>query len=334
MKNSVRYSALLVLLVLGIGLCAFASKNKAQKVSYTDGKYTVHCEKRNGLYDGKYVSYYPNKKKKAEGTFAENQRTGKWTVWDSTGKKITERIYQNNFEFTRTYPAYPDGPAKLFSAAVYQLNYNSKGYIEYYFLQERAVAVSKRIWRYIPQEKNPLLFQFNRFLSMVFDSVKAGKAGAWDKADDEFRKKLLPDALNQYADTSSYALLGYKIKEDWFYDLDREISETRIIGLMPVMRDKRNNDTVEIAWFYYPQLRAIAASQQHECNAVNQNQSTLDNVFFFRNFYGEIYKESNLYDRALKEYAKGFMIDQERLRIEMSLIELEHDQWLRLTPKQ
>lgn len=318
-----------VFLFFSLILFAFAAKVKREKVNYQDGKFSVQCEKLNNLYDGKYVSFYPNKKKKAEGNFKENQRIGKWTAWDSTGKMVMQREYKNNFEFTRIYPAYPDGAGKLFSAPVYKLNYNEKGYIDYFYLQERACAVSKRIWRYVPKEKNPQVFQFNQFLPTLFDSLKAGKISAYDISNDEFRKKLEIDALNKYADTAMYSLIGYKIKEDWFFDLDRMISETRVLGLVPVLRNKTKGDTIDLAWFYYPNVRSIAAKQMHDCNAVNQNQSTLDNVFFFRNFYGVIYKESNVYGRSLKEYASGLMLDQERMRIEMSLIELEHDEWLR-----
>ena len=320
-----------VLLICSLGLFAFASKVKRKKISYQDGKISVQCEMLNNLYDGKYVSYYPNKQKKAEGNFAENQRIGKWTAWDSTGKMVMQREYKNNFEFTRLFPAYPKGTAQLFSAPVYKLNYNEKGYIDYFYLQERACTVSKRIWRYVPKEKNPQIFMFNQFLPLLLDSVKTGKIFGYDIADDEFWKKLEPGVLNKYADTATYSLIGYKIKEDWFFDIDRMISETRIIGLLPVLREKTKGDTIETAWFYYPQVRAIAAKQMHECNAVNPNASTLDNVLFFRNFYGEIYKESNVKNRSLKEYASGLMLDQERTRIELSLIELEHDEWLRIS---
>lgn len=332
MKKTAFNFGIPVLLVLSLALFGFAEKVKRKKRSYQDGKFSVECEMLYNLYDGKYVSYYPNKQKKAEGNFVENQRVGKWTAWDSTGKMVMQREYKNNFEFTRLYPSYPQGTAQLFSAPVYKLNYNANGYIDYFFLQERACAVSKRIWRYVPKEKNPQVFQYNQFLPTLLDSVKAGKIFGFDIIDDEFRKKLEPGVLNKYADTALYSLIGYKIKEDWFFDLDRMISETRMIGLLPVLREKSKGDTIELAWFYYPQVRAIAAKQMHDCNAVNQNASTLDNVFFFRNFYGEIYKESNVKNRSLKEYASGLMLEQERTRIELSMIELEHDEWLRLAP--
>jgi len=51
----------------------------------------------------------------------------------------------------------------------------------------------------------------------------------------------------------------------------------------------------------------------------------------FLHFTSIISKESNFYDREISDYAKGQEIEKESERIEISIIELEHDIWLSFT---
>ena len=52
-----------------------------------------------------------------------------------------------------------------------------------------------------------------------------------------------------------------------------------------------------------------------------------DDVFVSRMFQSYIYKESNVYDRAINEYASGKDIQLESDRIKQSIFEYEHDLW-------
>ena len=56
---------------------------------------------------------------------------------------------------------------------------------------------------------------------------------------------------------------------------------------------------------------------------------TFDDLFFFRYFYGQIYMETNVYERSIGSYAEDKEIEAER--IELSLIESEHDIWIGFT---
>ena len=46
--------------------------------------------------------------------------------------------------------------------------------------------------------------------------------------------------------------MAWKIKEDIIYDIDRNVSETRIIGMAPVGMNKTTKDTTELYWIYFP----------------------------------------------------------------------------------
>jgi Gliding motility associated protein GldN len=61
--------------------------------------------------------------------------------------------------------------------------------------------------------------------------------------------------------------------------------------------------------------------------------STIEDIFQFRHFSGSIYKESNVYDRKISDYKTGNAIKEESERIEMNVLDLEHDTWIYLTEK-
>ena len=84
-------------------------------------------------------------------------------------------------------------------------------------------------------------------------------------------------------------------------------------------------------WVYFPQIRKYLAQEKIRQTGLPTKIKTLDDLFFYRCFYGQIYKESNVYDKPITAYSIGKEIDKEAERIEISLIESEHDIWLRFT---
>ncbi|MBL4862477.1 MAG: hypothetical protein JKY09_05605 [Crocinitomicaceae bacterium] len=59
---------------------------------------------------------------------------------------------------------------------------------------------------------------------------------------------------------------------------------------------------------------------------------SLDDLFFFRCFSGQIYKAGNVYDRKISDYMTGDKeLDKESLRIDIDLIEDEHDLWIQFS---
>ena len=59
------------------------------------------------------------------------------------------------------------------------------------------------------------------------------------------RKKLLEalaidfDDLNLTINNKPLELVGYKMKEEWFFDSNMQMSNTRIIGLCPIVKDAK-----------------------------------------------------------------------------------------------
>jgi hypothetical protein len=60
------------------------------KEFYANGKLYKFFHYKKGLLNGKASEYYPDEKKKWEGTFTNNIKTGTWTFWAPAGSKLLE----------------------------------------------------------------------------------------------------------------------------------------------------------------------------------------------------------------------------------------------------
>lgn len=311
-----KYLALLLL----SGLFAFAKNNRQSHTCTTKtGKFSY--ETKDGRIDGKYVSYYTNGKKKAEGTFSNNYRYGTWTIWDSTGAVQLKREYSSPFTFKQTYPV------KETDHAVKQpgLQKNAEGFYSHSLLNEKEITWAKRVWRMIEPANNTELFRDNRLFRVLHKNILDNKLAIYSaEKDDDFRTKLAAPG-----DTAAFRVIGYRIKEDAFFDHERLLSETRIIGICPVAVDKKTGDTTNLYWVFMPDARKLLAAEQVNSKSAPAAVQTLDDLFYFRCFSGMIYKETNIYDRTIASYTPKSERAAEAERIEMEMIDTEHDLWLR-----
>jgi hypothetical protein len=133
--------------------------------------------------------------------------------------------------------------------------------------------------------------------------------------------------------SSTSDIVGYRIKEDWFYNYSWQLSETRIIAICPIIKRKDTGDLMDAFWIYYPELRNIFASEKIEI-AGEKNISSLEDIFMFRRFNSTIYKESNIYNKKIADYVTDKSVKELVERIEIELLDLEHDAWINTTNKQ
>jgi gliding motility associated protien GldN len=295
------------------------------------GETTISRE--NGMLNGQYISYYKNGKKKVEGMFRDNQRIGTWTVYDSLGQLRIVRKYQNSFQFTTVTVKNGKGEVVTPTEKVnYPMTRNKSGYYEYPKLIEKDIAISKRIWRTIEANaSNAFLFDNNKLFQLLVKNIEETKTIiAYDVASDEFKKELDIAALKSKIAKQDFNVVGFKIKEDWFYNSSWQLSESRIIGLCPIIADKATGKQTTLFWVYYPQLRNVLASEKF---AVKNNPliATFDDAFQFRYFSSNIYKESTIYDKEIADYKTGNAIKEEAERIELGMIDSEHDCWIKLS---
>jgi hypothetical protein len=308
-----------VFLLIFVGLTA---NSQILEHLYSDSLIKCEYHTIDGRIDGKYISYYKNGEKKAEGDFKNNYRDGKWTIWDSTGEMLTCRDYKNPFSFVLlSQKNQSDTTFKTSGKSNYSLKYNKDGYIDYFPLQEKNVFMAKRVWRFIPAANNPYLFQNNSLQNIISSNLSNGNITAYSTNDDEFLTPLKPDEIM----AEGINIIGYKIKEDWSFDKDRMVSEMRILGICPVSLDTVMNSTRDLYWIYFPQIRKYLAREKLSGNAIPKGITNYDDLFFFRYFASSIYKESNVYDRKISDYKFGDDISKEAERIEINIIEMEHN---------
>ena len=296
--------------------------SQKEKHKNTYANYSCEYETTEMRLDGLYKSYYKNGKPKARGKFDNNCRIGKWTIWDSLGRVRLQRIYKTPYDFKRVIPKIPnDASVKLMmSQPAFTPTYSTQGYLNYPYIHEAAVYWQKRKYIYLYQKNNPVLFENNKLYNVVTSHILDTTLKCYK--DEEFYEENYKETI----DTTHCILLGYKLKSDEFFNGDLLIMETRLIGICPVMYNSLTKDTIDLCWIYEPALRPFMAQISLNNSIVPQKIKTLDDVFFYKYYYGKIYREENVYDKKTEKWRNQFVVTDsiaELIRIEY--IEKEHD---------
>ena len=288
----------------------------------------------NGKLHGRYCSYHSNGKQKSSGLYTKNQRVGNWMCWDSAGNLITERNYSSDLTYEVKTPIPSDDQAKiLLNSTKYFPQKNDRDFYQYSHLQERQVLWSQRRWCEILPNNNPYFFNKFRLYQTIIEAALTDNIKVYDTLTDQFTHVLSSDLLNKRI-PENYSIQKFLIKEDVFFDLDRMLMETRIIGICPVLLDSNKLDqgAFKLAWFYYPEMRPILAAEKIEENRMKLKpqdfpqghlMKSLDDLFFERNFDWTVYKISNFKNQPLPDPLEN------KWQNRISAIEVEHDIWIK-----
>jgi antitoxin component YwqK of YwqJK toxin-antitoxin module len=282
-----------------------ALSGQSKKHVFESKTFRVEYHTKNGLLDGKYISHYANGNKKAEGNFKDNRRTGKWEIWDTTGKIHREHL-----------------------VAADSAKRNVSGYFDYAFMKKADVVVEKTIWRNISKENNPLLFSSPSLFDTLYDLIRKNTLTIY-KDEALQTAKSGNDVANVFA-SGKYEVASFKLKEDWFFDKKTNASEIRPVALYAILRphDAESEDNIGLGWIYFPDLRKIFATQKVSDKHF-PSLTSLDDLFWYRHFSSQIFKETNVYDRPIASYAKTpEEAAKEAERVEIDLLEMEHEIWL------
>jgi len=235
--------------------------------------------------------------------------------------------------------------------------------IPYPPLREADIMWSKRVWRVIDMRQKmnqPFYYpleahnDWKSFMTIIMDAIKLDSITAYDiTPTDEYNVPLkYSEIINRQVDTLKQTLtrpyppyddydtviytefdpskvMRIRIKEDWFFDKQRSQMMCRIIGICPVMMKERDGEEYPepLFWIYYPEARPILAQALVFNRENNAEKRTYDEVFIKRMFTSFIYKESNVYDRRISQYASGLDALLESERIKNELYQYEHDLW-------
>jgi gliding motility associated protien GldN len=247
-----------------------------------------------------------------------------------------------------------------------QIHLQEKLPIPYAPVREADVVWEKRIWRIMDLRQkinHPFYYpevpqkEWKNFMTVVMDAIREGTITAYDPSkDDHFlvpvtyqeieKKYNKTDTVAIYDPENPQHILRYdvvkedfrssdvqriEIKEDWFFDKQRSQMDVRILGICPVINlyDDDGNffGLQEMFWIYFPEARPILAKSIVFNSKNGAEKRTYDEIFWKRIFGSYVYKEENVYDRKITDYASQMDALLEAERIKNELFEYEHDLW-------
>jgi gliding motility associated protien GldN len=232
--------------------------------------------------------------------------------------------------------------------------------ITYDYIREADVFWAKRIWRTIDtREKMNLPFRYPQLplIQIIHTAAKNGELTVYDNSvpdGDQFKAVLSVDDVKkmgtrtdtvmqvnpvtleeeqviQHNDLTWDKIVKYKVKEDWIFNQETSTLICRIIGVAPIMEDfdasGNYRGDMTMYWVYYPDLRPILAKYEVFNPKNDAVRLSWEDLFEARMFESYIYKESNVYDRNIQEYATGMDALLESDRVKYDMFTFEHDLW-------
>lgn len=229
--------------------------------------------------------------------------------------------------------------------------------LRYDHIREADVMWQKRLWQIIDvREKMNLPFAYpaRPLVTVMLDNIKEGKIKAYSAMDDKFTTEMsydeilarmnLRDTVRKYdPDTYEETIIvvqndfnpetvkRFRVKEDWFFDEETSTMRVRILGIAPLMEELDDYGNVRFEypmfWIYYPHCREPLA-REAAFNPMNDvHVMSWEDLFEMRYFSSHIVKESNPYDRRIKDYKEGTQMVYESQRIKDQMKAFEHDLW-------
>lgn len=123
----------------------------------------------------------------------------------------------------------------------------------------------------------------------------------------------------------------YFVKEDWYYDKDRQQLHVRIKAIAPVQEVLESNGTLKgykiLFWVYYPQARYTLASTEAFNRHNDAARLSFDDMFIKRFFSSYIYKELDLDEKMLNEFEEGIEALVESEKIKEEILSYERSLW-------
>ena len=233
--------------------------------------------------------------------------------------------------------------------------------MEYEYVREADVMWSKNIWRIIDTRQKlnqPFGYPQKPLIEIIHEAAKRGEIKVYDPSvlnADQFKKVMdvndviktgvkddtviQLDPMNPEREISVAVhnpltwdkIKKFRVREVWFFDTKTSTMQVRIIGIAPVMEDYDADNNyrgdMTMYWIPYASLRDLLAKEE-VFNAQNDSQHySWEDLFEMRRFESYIYKESNVHDRNIQEYASGVDAQLESERIKQEIFEKEHDLW-------
>ena len=108
---------------------------------------------------------------------------------------------------------------------------------------------------------------------------------------------------------------SFLMKENWVINNYSGQLEKIIIGIAPLIYDKKTSKIVPLFWIYYPEWKELFASFEAK-NYYSDEPITFNDVFTRKLFISLISKENNTFDRSVKatNHGKDFYLESELIK--------------------
>lgn len=147
------------------------------------------------------------------------------------------------------------------------------------------------------------------------------------ESEDEFGDPIVKEIMSEIGLDE---VTSFRIKEEIFFDKQRSLLETRILGIAPLVPDKVGGDESvmkEAFWIYFPEARFVFAEAEVYNRHNDVDRMTYEELFWKRKFSSRIIKVSNVYDRSIDQYKGPIDALLEAEKIEEEIFNREHDMW-------
>ena len=226
-------------------------------------------------------------------------------------------------------------------------------YLEYSYIDEKDIMWSKIVYEEIDlSEKfnHPLFFPKDGLYNSerkslwrtIREAIISGKVkNIYNDANPNFTEKFDRETYLKRLENSdgpevvplkSMDIVSYKIKGIWY--VDKRIGEMRyrLLGIMPKGKDMNNlanDETVDLFWLWFKDLRPFLHKQLVFDNKNNASRITFDQLLTSRRFTSRIYAIDNVFnDRAVDQYVDDpFMQLIESERLKTVIRDFEQDLW-------
>ena len=254
-----------------------------------------------------------------------------------------------------------NNPAEIGIQNLDQIQSDHDSFLEYDYIDDRDILWSRIVYEKIDLNERlnfPLLFPINdetyernrKSLWRVLKEniVNQNITKLYFNRNDNFKDPMtyndvmeviyLNEVINGVAMKpevlKSIDISAYRIKGMWYFDKRQGEMRYRLLGIMPVGKnikdDDGKNDT-DLFWIWYPSIRKILHKELVFNDINNANRISFDQLLVSRRFSSYIYKEDNIYgDRSIKDYKKpGLESILESERIKKEILDFEQDMWNR-----
>lgn len=251
------------------------------------GNLSHYADTLNGMFNGKVLIYNKDKTIAIQGSFINNQKTDIWIYNDSIGKLKHKRKYKNNYEFENLLVKNDTSPK-------YILGRNKNNGINFPRVEYNEIYYGRTEWWFLENNKmNSNFFKDDLVFNSLKEYIKKDTIEVYTNTN--FTERLSKEEIYKRLKNIDSEIIGYKIKRFYYYNDKFKISETRILGICPVIKKSEEDPLIDLFWIYYPSFGDSNTLQNNVKNNVSDLfEFNAINAFYY--FREHVTKEENSED--------------------------------------